>query len=182
MITVCSLWDDVPSHAISVDTTSRSKSPFSPFTLGPVIVEPFEDRYYVSRNMENAWQFSKVYEDYDKQLPTDWLRWAKQGWDDDYAYRYPAGKGAVPEYSIHCGERLGYIEARKKIYGPLYMGAVVKTNGFVQLLKQHRNGDDIWLRDFDGYLTDDDHETVLNNPNKKMGHAFWLKHALEVFE
>lgn len=182
MITVAPLWHkEFPEDAVVIDTTSKGTKDLSPFYLGPVIVEPFEEQYYVSLNMENAWQFSKCYKDYDKQVPEDWLRWARQGWADKRAYRYPMGKGAVPEYSIHRGKRLGYIEARKVIYGPLYMKNVIKTKAFVEILKRHRAGDNIWLLDYDAYITDDDHDTIVNNADKKMGHAFWLKRALEVF-
>jgi hypothetical protein len=34
------------------------------------------------------------------------------------------GRGAKPEYSLWDGERLDYIEARKRIYAPLYARAV----------------------------------------------------------
>lgn len=56
--------DKKPEGYVLVNTTSRSKKTWeqqlSPFNLGPV------DLYSVfkSRNVENAWQFSKVYKDF----------------------------------------------------------------------------------------------------------------------
>lgn len=182
MLTVAPKWHkDFPDDAVIVDTTSHGNKSLSPFYLGPVVVEPFKEQYYVSRNMENAWQYSKCYAQEADNLPGKWLRWATQGWSTAKAERYPKGKGAVPEYSVHQGKRLGYIEARKLIYGPLYMGAVVRQRSFIELLKDHRAGKNIWMLDFDARITDATHDEILNDPEHKMGHAYWLKHALEVF-
>lgn len=45
--------------AIIVNTTSRSKESwsrkFSPFFIGPMMVEPFPDKKYEVKYMENAW-------------------------------------------------------------------------------------------------------------------------------
>jgi len=136
--------------------------------------------------MENAWQFAKVYAvhlDRDDQ-PTDaYWEWAQAGWANQRAERYPMGKGAVPRYSLWDGEHLDYIEARKKIYGPLYIQAVQRTAGWQHLLELYESSTELYLRDWDGWsmerhnmatLTD-----VLNNPFRKMGHAFVLKMLLE---
>jgi hypothetical protein len=50
--------------------------------------------------------------------------WAKEGWANQKAERFPMGRGAKPEFSLWDGERLGYIDARKRIYAPLYARAV----------------------------------------------------------
>lgn len=167
-----------------INTTSRSNNwtkDFSPFSVGPVKLY----NSYTAKNVENAWQFSKVYQEHvdDNGEPTDeYFKWANKGWNDTYAHRYPMGKGAVPLYSYWKGEKLTYIGARKKIYTPLYSQAVVRTNAFEQLLDLYLSGDSFVLLDFDGYdylslgmsLKD-----VLNEPNKKMGHAFVLAMLLE---
>ena len=163
-----------------VDTTSKAddwRRDLSPFHLGPC------DLYngIVSQNMENAWQFAKVYsEDTDAQgNPTNsYWAWARLGWADATPHRYPKGKGAVPEYSLWDGQRLGYIDARKQIYAPLYAEAVQRTAGWQHLVSLYQNSQKLYLRDWDGWsmtkhgmtsLTD-----VLNNPRRKMGHAFVL--------
>ena len=147
----------------------------SPFILGPCSL--YAD--YTSKNMENAWQFSKVYPEHveGKRITKEYWKWAKAGWTDDKAHRYPMGKGRSPLFSLWDGERLDYLTARKKIYGPLYAEAVTKTAGWQMLLNLHEEHKNLILVDFDAY----DHRKlgmtltrVLNNPNKKMGHAFVL--------
>lgn len=162
-----------------VDTTSRSvtwSKGLSPFFLGPV------DLYYkfVAKNVENAWQFSKVYAEHvnaEGNPTSDWWQWAVNGWTDDWAHRFPMGKGAKPLYSAWHGEKLGYIDARKQIYAPLYAKAVQKSEAYQKLKELYNSTTELVLVDFDGYdhlalgmsLTD-----VLNNPQRKMGHAFVL--------
>jgi hypothetical protein len=177
MIYVLSMYDTVPNGALEVNTTSRSTNQFqalSPFKLGPCKL--YDD--YASLNMENAWQYSKVYASQvdDNNMPTDeYFEWAKTGWSKKWADRYPMGRGAKPLFSWWDGEPLDYIEARKKIYAPLYAERVVQTAAYKELELLHEGGQDIALRDFDGYMYNDLGNTlrdVLNNPKKKMGHAF----------
>lgn len=163
-----------------INTTSRARgcwsSGLSPFYLGPI------DLYggYVSLNFENAWQFAKVYEeDADAEgNPTErYWEWAKLGWADSKAHRYPKSKGRKPLYSIWDGEKLTYVEARKKIYIPLYAKAVRQTSAFSHLKTLYAIDDKMVLWDFDGY----DHrklgmsyEDVINCDTRKCGHAFVL--------
>jgi hypothetical protein len=88
----------------------------------------------------------------------------------------------VPKFSFWEGEKLGYIEARKRIYVPLYAKAVVNTKAFQTLLALYREKGEVVLWDFDGY----DHikmgktiREVLNDPSRPMGHAFVLAYLLE---
>jgi hypothetical protein len=168
-----------------VMTTSNSSAVWSkglsPFYLGPVNL--FNG--YVARNVENGWQFSKVYKEHmdnDGNPSPEYFKWAKLGWSDKAAHRYPMGKGVIPEYSYWDGEKLGYVAARKKIYVPLYIRAVAKSEALKVLIEKHRIKPDICLWDFDAY----DHrelgmsyEDVLNDPARKMGHAFVLAMLLE---
>lgn len=92
------------------------------------------------------------------------------------------GKGAKPSYCWWGGEKLPYLEARKRVYIPPYAKAVVQTEAFAQLLDLYRTEGHITLWDFDGY----DHlsrgktlKEVINDPNKTMGHAFILAYLLE---
>lgn len=162
-----------------INTTSRSTNwsqGLSPFYLRKV--ELYGN--YVAENMENGWQYSKVYPEYadENKNPTkEYYKWAEKGFKKSYADRYPMGKGKKPLYSIWDGKKYGYIEARKHIYIPLYAKSVVKTEAYKTLKAMYDNGEDIVLWDFDAYdyeklgMTLDD---VINNPNKKMGHAFVL--------
>lgn len=171
-----------PREKNAINTTSSCKGmgrQFSPFILGPVNLYAGA---VVPRalNVENAWQFSKVYKCHtdDNGDPTDeYFEWAKKGWNDTRAHRYPMGKGAIPEYSWWDGKKLGYIEARKRIYFSLYAGAVSKTKSFKLLKEGYEAGKAITLWDYDGYNYLDLDMTlkdVINDPSRPMGHAFVL--------
>jgi hypothetical protein len=169
-----------------LNTTSRSDNwgrGFSPFFLGPIQLYG----NYVSKNMENAWQFAKVYEYYleaDDTIGERYFRWAQDGWNDQRAHRYPMGRDAKPLYSYWDGETLTYVEARKKIYIPLYAKYVQQTSAFAKLKKMHDENAEVYLWDFDGYnhkalgLT---YDQVINNPDRKMGHAFVIAMLLDGF-
>ena len=166
-----------------VDTTSHAKDDwqreFSPFFLGPVPL--YGGR--TARRMENAWQYAKVYPEFvaeDGNPNAAYWRWAEQGWAKQFAVRYPYGKGAKPAYLWWDGEKLPYVDARLRVYFPLYRDAVRKMQSFARLQAMAKDGP-LTLWDFDGY----DHEAqgmslrdVFLNPNRSMGHAFVLKAML----
>lgn len=186
-IRVFHMYQKVPAGFTAVDTTSKSGqwAGLSPFLLGPA--QLYQDARWPAglhaANFENLWQFAKVYHGHldPKGDPTpDYWTWAKNGWADTTPRRYPMGKGAAPAYSLWDGKKLGYIDARKTIYGPIYAALVQQTQSYTDLVALAATTD-IVLRDYDGY----DHDTkglslsdVLNNPAKKMGHAFVLKALL----
>jgi len=168
-----------PYGGIEVDTTSGSGGyrELSPFILGPI------DLYgnIHSENFENLWQFSKVYRehvDYKGDPLPLWYSWRDSGYLTKRAIRYPMGKGRYPLYSYWLGKKLSYIEARKQIYAPIYAENVIKTKSFISLqtlCNDYKRP--IILRDFDAY----DHlkegktlKDVINDPNRKCGHAFVL--------
>lgn len=175
--------DRLPKDSIIIDTTSRSSNwtrGLSPFVING---GKLYDNYY-SKNVENLWQGAKVYKQFDNNgVPTDdYFIWANKIWKSNYAYRYPMGKGAVALYSWWDGEKLTYVEARKKIYVPIYSRGVIETDAFRKLVELYKTTDkDIYLIDFDGYnhikmnksLID-----VLNDPKMKMGHAFVIFNLL----
>ena len=200
--------DTVPDDGIVIDTTSRSKTwsrGLSPFFLGPVEIAAG----IVSKNVENAWQFSKVYKQHidgeGKIKEKEYLEWACKGWEDDYAHRYPMGRGAKPEFSVKLAafgncfldgsgwtveeykpvKHLSYIDARKELYIPFYSKAVKESDAFKKLEDLFFNErKDIYLIDFDGYnhkSLNMSYQDVIDNPDKKMGHAFVLGMLLEGF-
>jgi hypothetical protein len=162
------------------DVTTAGGYPYralSPMLLGPV---PLYAGMW-SRNMENAWQFAKVYAGY--ETPDVYWPWAQRGWDSDRAVRYPMGRGTKPLYSLWAGDRLGYVTARRRIYVPLYAQAVRMhaLDTYLQLRSLACQGD-VVLRDFDaydhralGYSWDD----VMDDPDRKMGHGFVLAMMIE---
>ncbi len=181
----------LPEGAIVVNTTSHAavdwQRDLSPFNLGPVELTLWKTlpvpRY--AKNLENAWQFSKVYRSHladDGSVSPRYYTWAQQGFEDDTPRRFPMGKGAKPEFSLYVDpetgevEHLGYIEARKKIYVPLYAKHVIRTRGYAELKKLvNSTTQTVYLRDFDGYdAKDKTFFEILNDPTRKMGHAFVL--------
>jgi len=162
---------------VVIDTTSNSGDfrELSPFILSapPAI------------RFENLWQFSKVYKKFlmpiDGYPDASWYKWRDAGYANPRAIRYPMGKGAIPEYSLWDDEKLGYIEARKQIYAVEYASNVQWTNSYQKLQDTYaeccRTNKELILLDYDAY----DHTRlgmslidVINNPNRKMGHAFVL--------
>jgi len=138
-----------------------------------------------SQNVENAWQYSKVYNqfvDNDQNPTSEYFEWAKQGWNNSKAVRYPMGKGAIPLFSFWDGHKYSYVEARKKIYAPLYALAVERTLMFDLLQDMYKNDGEIWLWDFDSYDYEElgmTFEDVINCEDRKMGHSFVLAMMLE---
>lgn len=187
MIYVISHRAKQPTDGTVIDTTSHSENwsrGLSPFYLGPIeLYGGFESLIF-----ENAYQYSKCYQIHtvDGEPTPAYFEWARKGWADSKPKRYPMGRGAKPLYSLWNGEKLDYISARKRIYCPLYSAAVEDTDAYRQLQEIYgecqQTRTKLYLRDYDGY----DHrrlgmtlQDVLNNPNKKMGHAFVLLGLLE---
>jgi len=177
---------DAPDGVLVVNTTSRSKTwskGLSPFITGPC--EMYDG--HVAKNMENCWQFSKVYaghEGFDDKPNEAWWTWAKEGWADSYAHRYPAGKGAIPLYSWWDGEKLTYVEARRKIYIPMYSRAVRKTAAWKTLQELYEEMGELALWCFDGYnhrAFNRSWDEVIDDPNKKMGHSLVLAMMIDGF-
>lgn len=182
-IQIVNMYTKVDATGVGVNTTSKGSSwetDLSPFSLGPC--DLYEGRKALV--MENAWQYSKLYavhaaaDGVPLQAHYDW---AEAGFANPVPKRYPMGRGAKPLCSLWEGKRYGYIEARKRIYAPLYAEAVQKTAGWKKLRELYETSSLLVLRDYDGY----DHDKlgmslteVLNNPRKKMGHAFVLKMLL----
>ncbi len=173
------------NYIINVTTSGKPFGwQFSPFHLGPVILKDGG----ISKNVENAWQFSKVYPQHLEEngtLGRKWVNWAASGYSDTKAYRYPMGKGAKPLYSYYDGMRLDYIEARKSIYIPLYKQGVLNCSEYsrlVQIVKERMNNQQVWFFDYDGYdnvAKNMTFEEVIENPNLTMGHGFVLAMIVE---
>jgi len=171
-----------------VNTTSRSTNwskGLSPFFLGPC----FTYDGYLSKTVENLWQSSKVYKchlDEDDNPSPEYFLWRNKICDDTKAQRYPMGKGAKPVYSFWNGEKISYIEARKRIYIPAYYNSVKNTPAFETLkMLCETSEEDMYLWDFDGYRHEQlgmSLDDVVNCEYKKMGHAFVLLMMLKGFD
>jgi hypothetical protein len=161
---------------IVIDTTSGSGDfrELSPFVLPSPPAKRFE----------NLWQFSKVYKEHLDDadwMTVEWYQWQKKGFDDTRAHRYPMGKGAIPKFTYWNDSKLGYIDARKQLYAVEYASNVQWTSAYQRLENTYaeccRTNKDLILLDYDAY----DHIQlgmslidVINEPKRKMGHAFVL--------
>jgi len=183
-IRVCGPRSRAPKGAFVVNTTSRAKDwarGLSPFLIGPVQLY----KGLTARNVENAWQYSKVYPEHvdtDKYPTREWYKWAEDGWSLNRAVRYPMGKGAVPVYSYWEGRRLRYRGARRLIYCPLYAAVVEKTAAYKQLQATCQQHEEVWLWCFDGYDYTAEGKTlhdVLYDESRSMGHSFVLAMLLD---
>lgn len=188
MVIVFGPKDEKPKDMIVVNTTSGSTNwsrQLSPFLLGPVNL--YGD--LVAWNVENAWQYAKLYPSMSKDgRPTElYWKWATHGWDRRWADRYPMGKNAKPLGHWWDEDLLDYERARREIYIPLYSSAVRNTEVFKQLKELYEKEKTIALFDYDGYIpvirmgmtSAEIYEQVIKDTKKKMGHAFVLGMMLE---
>lgn len=175
-VTVLSMRDPVPAGAREINTTSRDPvwgRKLSPFFLGPVTLPDGR----TARNVENAWQYSKVYPEHvgPNGLPSPaWFDWSAQGFRSVRAHRYPMGKGRRPLFSMAGSETLDYIQARLRLYIPLYATALLATPALAEL-EALAATQELALRDFDGYRHDQHGYTladVFHDPQRKAGHGF----------
>lgn len=172
-----------PVGYLEINCTSRSTTKYralSPFLRCDL------DLYdgLVAKNVENAWQFSKVYREHETNgMPNDkWIRWRNNGFSSEHAYRYPMGKDARPLYTYYNGMKHSYVEARKEVYFPLYIESMRNNQVFHELKELFELGEQpIAIRDFDVYRIDKSKiplAEVVDNPHKKCGHGFVLYHLL----
>lgn len=168
--------DKIPEKSVMINTTSRSKDFGKIFS--PMICQgPLDLGGLSAQNVENFWQGTKVYKEH-LDNPQEWIRWRNNLLKDKLAHRYPMGKGARPEFSYLNSElgRMNYIQARKNIYIPLYKQKLSRycsksINSVIDMLTVTN----ISLWDFDGRITSDSFDDIVNNSEAKCGHAFVLK-------
>lgn len=188
MIKVVNFNYKLKENEVVINTTSKSSDwgvGLSPFYLGPV------DLYngYKSVNVENAWQFCKVYDchlDNDGEIKSEYFEWAKSGWDKKRADRYPFGREEKPVFAYWNGKRLDRVESRKQIYIPLYGSAVLKTKAFEKLKELYKdckvNNETLCLLSYDSHNLPDNgdyvYEKLWNNSHIKVGHAYVLSMLL----
>ncbi|MEI6284731.1 MAG: hypothetical protein WCP40_06500 [Opitutae bacterium] len=159
-------------------TGDDGEKQLSPFCLGPCHL--YEG--YTAKKLENAWQYSKLYHRHigdDGKPNAEYFAWAKTGWSSWRGERYPFGKSVRSSLHWWDGQCLGRVEARKRIYVPLYVQQVVQQpyfKGLKEIWESEIKPDaenTLYLMDFDAYEYDTISE-VLNNPARSMGHGFVL--------
>ena len=153
-----------------IDVTSKGPDPFvkfSPFYPIGNIPVPFSEGY-VAQSVEGIWQGLKVFET--AGIDTD-------KFDNDTMKRLKRtqrrfGRTLGHQKGVHSEELLGYIEARKAIYLPIYFW--VLDNHLSELLEKLR---DIALEK-DLILLDYETNGDVDNPAKPLSHAALVKMKL----
>lgn len=158
----------------------------SPYYLGPGVT----DRGETYQNLQNLWEYSKVYgeftDEFDNPTPDYW-NWRAKGFADKVGRRYGTTADAKPIYYLWwrriegClvnAQRLGPVQARKKLFIPSYAKLVVETEGYKELKEEYDKGTKIALLDTNGYL-ETNMVKVVNNPHVSMGHSFVIKMLLQ---
>jgi hypothetical protein len=185
MIYAVSFKHTIPEGSIVFDVTSRSDTwarSFSPFVVGPV------DLYdgYTAFNIENAYQYTKLYAEYatvEGEPSQHYWKWAKQGWMNPKPIKYPMGAWAIPLCHWWGGKKLSKLEAQNQIFVSLYKKAILKTSAYQRLKELYETTDkDIYLVDFEGYnhrLLEKSWDQVFSNPDVPIGQAFVLCMLLE---
>ena len=171
---------------MDVDVTSHGTTykGLSPFFLGPYTAPDGR----IAQNMENLWQYSKVYPEHIglyENVTKKWIEWSNAGFESRKAERYPMGKGAVPKFSVWGYKRLSYIEARKHIYIPAYATLVLQSKLWREFKESANQAEHVIIRDFDVYnhhVLNMGWEDVVNDPDRKCGHGFILAMLLEYEE
>ena len=131
---------------------------------------------YVSSNLENAWQFSKVFVNQmiDNQPSGDWLLWAIRGWQTKEAVRRPRGRsGEIPACFYWDGKVFNYQEARNKIYCPSYAKMIIGTEAYRRLRDMYYTESEIYLIDYLGRDGSASLIDIINDP-RELSHGFVL--------
>ena len=148
-------------------------------TLGAAL-SPYKLKDEQGRLIENVWQFAKVYQKVDAQktpmswrfklntiiwehpaevhvdeegnLTPEYWAWRDKGMKHWYAVRYPNGFQGRHKclYAYWDGEKLGYIESRKKIYCGEYIRLAPTHPDFIKLKALLDEGQNIQIVEVDG--------------------------------
>lgn len=178
-----------PDDCLAFNVTSWTEhwsGKLSPYDIGPVNI----CKEINSLNLENAFQYSKLYSIHaENNLPTlDWWLWAQEGWNKKQAIHYPMGREAkdlgfvkVLDYTKNSFdyELISHNEARNTFFVTNYAKLVSKTKEY-QRLKEIANTTDkvIYLLDFEGYpYVPQNYQEVLNS-DKPFGQGMVLSWLL----
>lgn len=156
----------------NINVCSSGTRPFrdlSPMFLGPLRITDVDadgnKREYTAENIENAWQFSKVWSDDVEPagdaagvIKREWFTWRDRGWADRKAHRWPRGKHGTSTANrnrplfVHCsGERLPYEEARKRLYIAWYEQLARASPAYAALDGLVKAGSNVQIVGYDGY-------------------------------
>lgn len=182
----------------NINVCSGGTEPYkrlSPMLLGPVHFSERDKtgavRPYVAQNVENLWQFAKVWDedvvphgDPLGRIKESWFALRDAGWADTKAHRRPRGKvnragpnRNVPLFSYWNGQRYPYGEARLRIYIPYYVQLVEQTEAYAQLKALIATGTNVQIVGYDGRDVTSDGVTLreaLDDHTRPFGHELVL--------
>ena len=101
----------------------------------------------------------EIHVDNNGNLTKEYFVWRKKGMENKYAVRYPVGFNNMSKclYALAedkngniINEKLDYIQARKKIYVPLYKEMVIKRPLFWKLIERLKKGENLLIIEVDG--------------------------------
>jgi hypothetical protein len=173
----------------------------SPMKLGPIKdikVVGFNKKIYKieAKNLENLWQASKVWKsdlNSKNQPKKEWYIMRDRYYKDSKAYRHIKKSKTkknvnIPLYSLWVNqnsekvEKLSYLEARWKIYCPIYEDLVKNTKAFNDLKKLIDNGTNLQILGYDGYDYESQGKTLdecFDNDTVPFGHELALVSILK---
>lgn len=182
-IIVRNFWEPIPSGYTAINITSTSKESWwqamSPFLVGPVEINGI-----TATTVENAWQYSKVYPwhlDENGNIKEEYYKWREKGYSNPKSDRYPYGKEAKHSFVLFNDLRIkSELEAKEKVFLPLYSNALKKTESYAILLQLAREGMNFCLLDFDAYdHTGKTKQEIIDHPTRNFGHGFCIKWLLD---
>jgi hypothetical protein len=176
-VLLCSPREPAPNGALVVNTTSRSTDfgkNLSPFmNQGPIELYGLK-----AHNVENYYQFNRIFTQEQIDNPQEWLKWRAAGLASTKAERYPLGKGHKPLFG-YVNKKLGrmdYVQGRKLVYLPAYIQKLDRYCGrWICSLLDILTVSDVYLWDFDVRQTDETFDQILHNEQHQMGHAFIVR-------
>mmetsp|Transcript_25072 Transcript_25072/g.31901 ORF Transcript_25072/g.31901 Transcript_25072/m.31901 type:complete len:283 (-) Transcript_25072:93-941(-) len=182
-------WPSVPGYERYNVCKNNKYQALSPMVLGPVYDENGE---LFAENVEDAWQCSKVFTSHLNGCSVDsmewvknWQEWSKRGRFSKEARRHrQLQRGDQTLFSYYMGDKLTYVQARKRMYCRWYQQTVVETDAFKDLKARHMDGIDLLLLEYDGLDRNDPEQnkdldreslhTFLNDPHTIFGHGLVL--------
>lgn len=165
---------------IDVCSSSRRFRGLSPMLLGPIEHKEEEGKCpKTATNLENLWQGSKVYAaDLDDKgnITERFFKRRAEMFAAPEGRRHAVPKEERTTYQFHYwqGERLSSVQARAKIYCPIYAEHVPRTPEYMELDTYLNIGYNLKLGGFDGYDMDltkpDDVYACFQDTSKPFGH------------
>lgn len=146
-------------------------------------------------NLENLWQYGKVWSgdiaEGSGAPSAGFFRRRAAGWTkakaDRHALADPSRKGSAQcrrtqetRYHYWFGQYLGYVEARRRVYAPLYERLVRETDAWKELEARVARGEKLLLIGYDAYDREDrSWDECFANEKRPFGHEMVLACMLE---